>query len=183
MGEPIIVQLSYRDMSMAWHIAGLQTLKAIKWATEGRNGQRYGGKFGANVIDERADFGGALGEIALSKAFNLWWTAPLDVGTGDVGDLIESRAAWKRPRWGLRITKEDKPELPFVCVDLSCLPTVSIVGWDYARECKRDEWWGDPTGRGGAYWKPTDQLRDCAELRLLCHRLLAGEITTLEAPP
>lgn len=181
---PLVVQLSYRDMSLAWHVAGLMTLKAIKFATEGRNGKPYGARFGGSVIDERADFGGALGEVAVSKAFNLWWTAPLDIGVGDVGDLIESRAAWKKPRLGLRITRDDPDDMPFVCVDLSCLPMVSLVGWAYASECKNAAWWADPGERGVfAYWKPVPLLRDCAELKLLVHQLLAGEITSLRKAP
>jgi hypothetical protein len=177
-----VVELSYRDMSLAAHIFGLATLKAIQFATKGRNGRPYKGKFGAEIIDERADFGGALGEVAVSKGFNLWWTARLDVGPGDVGDLVESRAAWKRPRHGLRVQKEDDNDLPFVCVDLSGLPTVSLVGWDFAGECKNQEWWKDVTGKDRwAYYKPPGLLRDCRELMLGCHRLLTGEITSLRS--
>ena len=177
------VELSYRDMSIAWHVAGLQTLRAIKFATEGRNGQRYGGKFSASVIDERADFAGALGEVAVAKAFNLWWTAVLDVGSGDVGDMVEVRAAFKRPRFGLCIHPDDEDDLPFVCVDLSCLPAVSLVGWDYARACKNQEWWADPTGTGRpAFFKPPGLLRDCRELKRICHQSLIAGTAPLLVP-
>src|SRR5262245_8263727 len=116
---PMRTKLLFREIGQAWSVAGQRAVVALKDSIE-RNTNGHGA-YGARVVDEQADVLGCLGEIAVAKAFNLYWSGKFG-DAGDVGFMVEVRASFKRPRLGLVVHHKDKDHLPFVCVDLSKLP-------------------------------------------------------------
>jgi hypothetical protein len=105
----------------------------------------------------RMDIEGACGEMAVAKYFERYWSGSIGrVDTGDVGDF-EVRT---RPRSDsdLILYRKDKDDSRYFLVTGNA-PDFEIVGWIYARDGKRDEWWREPPRcRSAAYFVPQSAL-------------------------
>jgi hypothetical protein len=162
-------QFSRAELLIAWTVAAMRATNVICDGRRGLNGQQR--------FDWANEVKGAIGELAASEGFNLAWTGPHERGCPDVGGCIEARAVLDPAhRLILQLEEPDqKPDVPFVLVDLSTLPRWRIVGWIMGKDAKRDDWRDDPVGGRPAYWVPRQELRDPMELRELCQR---GELPT-----
>jgi hypothetical protein len=101
---------------------------------------------------------GALGEMALAKHRNLYWGGAGIFRGDDVGpfQVRAADAAHKR----LIVHPDDADEKAFVHIT-GRPPTLTLRGWLYGRDAKRQEWWEDPTRKGRpAYFVPNDRLLD-----------------------
>jgi hypothetical protein len=123
--------------------------------------ERRQGRYGADALEDwQKHCMGAIGECSVAKYRKLWWDGAIgNLFAADVG-IYQVRAT-TYPRGSLVLHPPDLDHKPFIFVILA-LPTVRLMGWLYAREGKRREFWGDcvPGKNRPAFWVPTDMLRD-----------------------
>lgn len=157
-------EFSRAELLLGWTVAAMRATNVILDGRRGLNGQKR--------FDWANEVKGALGEMAAASGFNLAWTGPNKRGRPDVGDLLEVRSVLEpHHRLVIQLNEPDeKPDVPFVLIDLSALPAWRVVGWMRAGDCKRPDWQQDPLGGRPAFWVPREQLRDPAELRQYCHQ-------------
>lgn len=109
---------------------------------------------------------GAHGEAAVAQQFDIVWDGALgDFRARDVGDF-EVRTT--RHSWGkLLIHGEDDPTAPFILAVYKDCQTIELIGWLWAAQGQRPEYWADPTGGNRpAYFIPQRYLHDFASLPL-----------------
>lgn len=161
------MRLTYAQISIASMVA---TMRHVNNRKHGRP-QRYGmTKF---VWD--AEIESCCAEMAVAALLNLYW----DGGTlncyteRDVGGIVDVR--WTdRANGRLILHKDDPDDVPFVLVT-GTNGAYTIVGWLFARDGKRDEYWCDPTGEGRpAYFVPQKALRPVSEIDIGLPRLRAA---------
>jgi len=151
------------DLQLSWHVGMQRSINAIVTNAKEKHG-------GPDAFDP-ANVTGAIGELSVSKAFNLSWVDHTVIGAVDVGGLIEARASRKFPTHGLVVHDTDK-DRPFVLVNLSPLPKalyVELMGWAEAKDVKALPKTLPENTREPDHWMPLDQLRDVRELRSRCH--------------
>jgi hypothetical protein len=102
---------------------------------------------------------GAAGEMAVAKAFNLFWSGNLRrLQADDVGRLQVRRGAGHY--YDLRLHERDPDDRKFVCVT-GKMPYFRIHGWIEARDGKQMEFWHDKYQPGRpAFWVPQRLLKD-----------------------
>lgn len=101
---------------------------------------------------------GALGELAVAKALNRFWSA--SVGTfktgGDVGSIqVRCRS---RHDYELLVRDTDPDDAAFILVT-GRAPTFRVHGWIYGRDAKRPEWRQTHGNRPPAYFVPHSALQ------------------------
>ena len=122
-------------------------------------------KHGADGDSLDHHFNGCLGEIALAKWRNTFWSGSLgDYKARDVGRWQVRAAGRMTDR--LILHHEDDDEHPFVLalVPHKTLPRVFLRGWILGADGKLLQYWTDPgTGRP-AFFVPQDVLNAMDEL-------------------
>lgn len=106
-------------------------------------------KYGAedNLIEPNMT--GALGEIALAKHLNIYWSGALGkMRAKDVG-VYQVRASLRRNP-SLVLHDEDKDEDVFICASVD-RNRVTLLGWLRARDGKQKRFWRTDV-RGPAYF-------------------------------
>jgi hypothetical protein len=155
----VIVRLTHPEILLAHMVAGLR----ITYTFQANTPNRYGAN--GDGAGDWLHVLGARGELAVAKAFNLYWHPAVgETKRVDVGGLYEVRtvdAAHKK----LILHAADDDDRAFILADVSGCPNVLLAGWILARDGKRPEWWADPTGRNRpAFFVPRDKLLPMAEL-------------------
>ena len=106
------------------------------------------------------DINGALAEIAVAKAYGVYWDPSVNVGkAADVG-IIQVRSN-TRKNGHLIVRKSDKDNEPFMLV-ICQNPNFHIVGWMIAGDAKKPEFYR-PADKYGveAWW--VDQQSLCKD--------------------
>lgn len=105
---------------------------------------------------------GACAELAVCKALGLHWTASINTNKRepDIPPLLEVRMrtpSKHAEELRLILRPNDRDERSYVLVTGYC-PTYRIGGVILGKEGKRQEWWTDPNGWGGAFFIPESAL-------------------------
>jgi hypothetical protein len=101
---------------------------------------------------------GAMGEMAVAKAFNLYWNGNLgNLSAGDVGD-IQVRTS-SRTNGDLIMHPRDRDKDRFILVT-GGNGDYNLRGWVLGSEGKLQEYWRDPAGGRPAYFVPQGKLRN-----------------------
>ncbi len=106
---------------------------------------------------------GALGEIAVAKALNMFWDSSLNTfkSRGDVGDVEVRTTTRVPPIVSLYVTNQDHDDRRFVLVSQVNERTYDLLGWMAGSEAKqRGVYESKAAGRAPAYWLLHDQLHD-----------------------
>ena len=101
------------------------------------------------------DIEGALGEVALAKALNVFIADHGDMKCPDVGDVDVRMTMHENGR--LIIHPDDPDDRAFYLVT-GAYGDYVVRGWIRGGDAKRDEWWTDPSGGRPAYFVPQDAL-------------------------
>lgn len=106
---------------------------------------------------------GAQGEVAVAKAFNIFWPGHYNYFKGpDLGRNIQVRTASPRPdspyQPELPIRPKDKADDVFVFV-VACPPQFRVAGWIYGHEGETLGRKANPFGGTPALFVPIDKLR------------------------
>lgn len=108
---------------------------------------------------------GCAGEMAVAKAFGMFWSGSLgDLRADDVGQL-QVRTGMRHDH-KLILHHRDPDDRAFVFVT-GRMPNYVLHGWIMARDGKREEFWADPARGRPAFFVPQSALRSLAELRSL----------------
>jgi hypothetical protein len=158
----IKVRLSLPEVMFA---AQAGTMRRVQGLKEDRL-QRYGGGPSPDMVWQ-IDIVSCISEMALAKYLDRYWSG--DIGNvmapADVGKFYQVRATeWANGK--LRLHPDDKDHQPYVLARV-LHQTVTFVGWLYAREGKKPQYWKaiQPSRpERVAYWVPGDELHDMAEL-------------------
>jgi hypothetical protein len=157
----IIVTLTWSEVLFAAQAASMRRVQGMKY----NRAQCYGGGPSADSLWQ-IDSIACLGEMALAKHLDRFWSASIgDVTAADIGTFYQVRATeWASGR--LMLHPPDKDHQPYVLARVR-ENIVTLVGWVYGREGKRQEYWTNPQANRPerfAYFVPNDALHDMADI-------------------
>ena len=159
MLTPIPITLEYKEFRLAAEVGIQRQSEFIKDKQEPRPGT-YGIKVDDAGWSQHIE--GAAGEMALAKHLGMYWNGIPTEGGGDVGPYEVRTTPY--PEGPLRLHKKDADDSKFVLVTGRALH-FKLVGWIYARDGKKDEYWGNPWKNGRpAFWVPHSDLHPMSEL-------------------
>lgn len=133
------IKLEWAEVTLAAMGGVMRNLMARKY-----NRQVEKGRSGIGI---EQDVVGALGEFALAKHTNLFWTPHvgyLDTHLGDVG-RIQVKATTLQ-HGSLIVQEDDDPRFPFVLAIVAA-PRVQLVGWMMGVEAKTERYWRPEGGK------------------------------------
>jgi hypothetical protein len=147
----VIIELDESDILFAWSNAGHRRASAI--GAKRTHAHRYdGGPYGSLMIN----YIGSLGEIAVAKAYNRFWS-------GTVGSISDKDVG----PWQVRTTQLPGGRLPlhegdadadrFFLVTVTLEGVATIRGWCWGHEGKLREYWDDKI-REACYMVPQSAL-------------------------
>lgn len=126
----VIIELSYQQMTTAAMIGVRRQISAMA-----KRRQHWGVLPSSETEAFDNHIIGAMAELCVAKAFNLYWDDAVGSVTGcDVGGLIEVRA--RRVNGSgldLAMRPHDKPRKPYVLVH-AAPPKFSLIGWVYGAD-------------------------------------------------
>lgn len=155
--SPISVTLTWHEVRMAAEIGLIRQIQNLSNGRKDRFGCSPDEGWGPHIE-------GACGEMAVAKAFGIFWSGALgNLKADDVGKLqVRTRS---KSHYELILHPDDYDDRPFVHVT-GLAPEFVIVGWIIGRDGKRTEFWGDPAGGRPAFFVPVKVLRPLTELPL-----------------
>jgi hypothetical protein len=161
MPKPIEVELEWYELYQAGKVGWHRHVEAIRRKL--RNKKR--GEKPSYV----AHIEGCLGEVAVAKATNRYWSGSVNVGkrVPDVGSHIEVRCRDETAGQRDLIVRSDDPDdrvMVLVTWDEDSLPALRVEGWIEVKKAKRKEYEKNPMGYGVAYFVPKDKLKDIRRL-------------------
>jgi hypothetical protein len=120
-------------------------------------------RYGAGRDDWTSHVVGAIGELAVAKAFGFYWEG-IRPELDHAGDLARWQLrATPGPNHCLIVHREDPDHAPFLLVR-GGPQTWELAGWIAGSDAKRDCYWRDPVGGRPAYFVPSTALHDLDEL-------------------
>jgi len=142
--------------------ANVGTVRNVEDITEGRHHllgdltTPFGNGWNGNIE-------GACGEWAVSRYTGRQYLGVGTMGGDDVGSGLQVRTTGD-PNGYLTVRRKDHPDKVYVLV-VGKAPRLTLRGWLYGYEMKRDEWWSDPYQRNHwAWYVPQDALRPMVDL-------------------
>lgn len=105
------------------------------------------------------DILGAIGEIAVAKAYARYFVPRLNVfhNKSDLFDDIEVRGTWI-PKGRLILRKNDPDDRRYILVAVDNELNASLRGWCYGHQREEIGTWEDPTNTGFAHWISQSKL-------------------------
>jgi hypothetical protein len=146
----VAVELGLGEVWQAVMIGAMRHIKALRSGLPDRHG--FDGTDGWTIHIE-----GAAGEMAVSKALDRYWGAPVNTfkAGGDVGEVqVRTRS---RHDYELLVRPDDRDADVYVHVT-GRVPAFRVHGWLSGQEAKRPEYLRAHGGRPPAYFVPTDAL-------------------------
>lgn len=155
----MIVTLSYAEIQVAYFVAVQRRIFNMKKQSKHQHG------LAPETEPTNIEMLGCAGEMAVAKAFNLYWDTSLNHHTVDVGGLVEVRSV-NQPGRRLLIHEKDRSDLPYVLVYSDPRSTIfTLKGWIVGEEGKKEEYVRDLTGKNRpCYVVPDEKLRPMTEL-------------------
>ena len=148
---PIHVSLTHREKQTAYYVAKLRNKAGVA-------AYANAGKYGNDMDTLLLHYRGCLGEMALAKGLNRYWSGGgLDYhNDDDVGGLQVRVTAHATGR--LLIRKGEGPDAAPFFLLVGEKGEYDIVGWAYAWKVKQDIFLDAPAGRTAAYFYPQNLL-------------------------
>lgn len=147
-------ELSYKEMLIAAQVGVVRQIENTQKSRKQRYGQASQRSYQDHII-------GAMGEMVVSKVLDAWWRGMFDFRGPDILDGVQVRTTDGLGGRRLVLHPEDNNDDIFVHVRTDGLGYFEIVGWLFAKEGKRDEFWLDPKGNNRyAFFVPNSKLRD-----------------------
>lgn len=155
-----LVTLTWPEINLALWVASERVLFALREQVP----EKHGAENDLGGVDYH--FAGCIGELATAKHLNLFWPPAIgEFNTVDVGGKVQVRAG-RRADHRLMLHHKDGDDVPFVFVMVigAKLPRVTLRGWCYARDGKRQEYWTDPNTGRPCFLVPGEILRPMGEI-------------------
>lgn len=102
---------------------------------------------------------GSASEMAVCKAIKATWTPSINSKSKepDIVPNIGVRSTVNEN--GSLILRPQDPDNYYFFLVTGTPPAINVIGYIKCAEGKRDEWWRDPNGHGGAWFVPQEALR------------------------
>lgn len=143
------ITLNWHECEMAVQVGVRRQLSSL--SKNSRPGEGYEGS-GWDIHIQ-----GALGEMAVAKALNVYWSG--SVNTFAACDLPGLQVRTRSRHWyDLIVRSRDSDDEPFILVTGEC-PTFTVHGWIYGRDAKKPKWLREYGNRPAAYFVPQGALR------------------------
>jgi hypothetical protein len=159
MLTPISVTLTYAEMMIAAQIGIMRLVQDLKLNCKPEHGaDPVLGVWQTAVIS-------CLGEMGVAKHLDRFWAGAIgNFFAADVGLAHQVRAT-DHEHGRLLLHDKDKDHMPYVLARVR-LNVVTLVGWLYAREGKRQDWWGTLPGQPHrpCFIVPNNALHDMSEM-------------------
>jgi len=129
------------------------------------------GRYGADNVKAgwQINCDGAAGEMAVAKAFNLYWDGAL--GNFNAKDVGKLQVRTNPNDWGdLILHPKDDDEDIFILVLSHLAPTYRLKGWLKGADGKLKKWWRDGAKGRPAYFVPQSALSPIKEIIELNHK-------------
>lgn len=126
--------------------------------------ERRTDRYGAQPRDGwRMHIEGALGEMALAKHMDCYWSGRLgELKAPDVGPL-QVRTRVRQENAGLILHPDDRDDQLFVLV-ISWAPVFMLIGWTLAADGKQERYWKDIPDNRSAFFVPHSALQPIESL-------------------
>jgi len=147
----ISVTLTPLELDLAMHVACQRNRDGIQ---ANADNAKHGNDAGSLELHLR----GALGELALAKATNRYWSGA-GVGYHDEEDVGHVQVRVTQHLDGCLIVRpgDGHADQPWVLVTGS-YPDYTVVGWIIGRDARQGRFLRDPNGRPPAYFVPQSEL-------------------------
>lgn len=145
---PISVSLTQRELMVGANHGVLRNVVDIKESRHGVNEQPKEKRW--QVMIE-----GALAEIAVAKAFGIYWSGAIDRGHRDTKDYEVRMSYTQKNR--LWLYNYDPDNLVYLFVT-GLEGNYTLQGWVYGFEGKKPEYWQKVSWRPAAYYVPNEKL-------------------------
>lgn len=150
--EARLIALTYDEVCLACFHGLMRRMAKIR----GQRGDRPQGE--RSTWENEME--GSCAEMAYNKIHNVFWAGLAGLRATDAGRGDEVRWTRHENTGGLIVYRHDDDEKRYVLMD-GFAPRFRIIGWLYASEGKRDEFWDD---RYGYYLVPRQFLYSPREL-------------------
>jgi len=147
----LIIKLNYHEIITAAMGGVLRQLENMRDGRMNTHGLKKG-----EAHDWQLHIEGCLGELAVAKAMNLYWSKG-QYGADDVGDF-QVRTT-RRDQSDLILHPRDPDDKRFYLVT-GYNGRYKICGWILGRDGKKLEYWKDPAGGRPAFFVPQSALTD-----------------------
>jgi hypothetical protein len=156
----IEVKLTWPEIMMAHYVASQRQVQNIM------TGAKH--KYGFEGDGEQTHARGCIGELAVAKVFNRFWSGSVgNRKVADVGVKLEVRTV-DTPYKCLMMHDDDKDDSPYILADATDLPFVRLVGWKLGRDCKQKHYWEEKANnKRPAYFVPREDLEPMERLKVL----------------
>lgn len=151
---PVIVELSTPEIYIASQVGIMRNIASCQRKLESvaRSPDAH------NDAQWSMDINGAQGELAVAKAFGVYWNASVNSGkAADVRKIQVRTTTWATGR--LIIRPKDSDEDLFMLVHCR-RPIFTLAGWMYGHEAKVEKFFREKDGTGDqAWWVDVEHLR------------------------
>lgn len=175
LAEQPVVELTTAEMILAGSVGVIRQSTNLSDGREDAHGAARDNGWQLHID-------GALGELAVAKFLNLFWSGQLgNLRADDVGSLQVRTTTHDAGR--LLIHKTDPDDKVFVLV-VGYAPSLRLAGWILGRDAKQEKWWDDPMALKGREPRPcfcVPQLR-LNPMAQLVHRPPLPAAPVVEAP-
>ncbi len=147
----IDITLTVGELHMAAQIGCLRQIESLVKKLPDRHG--FDGTDGWSIHIE-----GAAGEIAVSKALNVYWGGSVNTfrTAADIGTKLEVRTR-SNYDYDLIVRDNDKALSVYILV-VGKIPTFRVVGWIRGSDAKNEAWLKTYGNRPAAYFVPQSCL-------------------------
>jgi hypothetical protein len=154
--SPVLIKLTEQEALHAISVGGKRQWESIKKGLDDKHGFQGDGW--------EVHIEGAMGELAVAKALNVYWDAGINTfKTPDIGPLyVRTRS---QHHYDLLIREDDDNEAPWV-LTTGRRGQYQIHGWIRGKDAKNPLWAQTHGGRPRAYFVPKSALLPLFSLKL-----------------
>lgn len=154
-----------------WEYKYCMDVAAVRMATSNGAGWNHASTYQRTYLKRtEEEVVGACGEMVVAKALDCYWIPSVNTFhvESDLRRDVEVRATAGTSN-RLIVRANDPDDRMYVLV-VGEPPTMTVVGWIYGHEAKRDEWRDNPHGHRPAWFVPQSALRPIPQ-KLASHPL------------
>ncbi|CAB4197130.1 hypothetical protein UFOVP1304_4 [uncultured Caudovirales phage] len=149
------ITLTPPEMMIASQVGCMRHISAVKAGLTD--------KHGASPGNWQVHIDGALGEIAVAKALDRFWSGSVNTfKAADIGANIQVRTS-QRHDSRLIVRHDDSDDDLFVLVT-GIAPDYRVRGWISGADAKQDQWLANPHNREAAFFVPESALHPISSI-------------------
>jgi hypothetical protein len=161
--DEILINPNWVTVKLEWlevmHGAWVGVRRRICSLNKNRHDNKRWGKVDCWTLDIE----GSCCELAVAKALNRHWAAPIDnFKEPDILPNFQVRLGMKLNH--KLIVRDDDPDEHIYILGVGAIPVFYIVGWMTGSDARQQRWLKDPHEVEPAYFVPQNELQHISEL-------------------